>query len=594
MNSPAKITIIAVVAIALWLLAALTIFPILCGVFRVGIPNTNIISSIAKWHDHAMQYGWFTYGFDIAISLAKGQSVNPRMLNAIYVSLGLPIIGMSVLALLFTEQRPKAGKSSFTRRLTRGAHLVVPTDMPGTIAELVADAAAPNNNGQRRKLTRQLLKLAPTRGFMKQIIADTQTQRRTLTAAEARAEARTAIIADTAAQELRFVRLAGIPMPPDLETYHALFCASTGTGKSVALRQLLGDLRRRGDRVIIVDAGYEFSRTFRKEQDFLLSPTDADSLGWDLRNEVRRDHEWPRFVESVVPAIGKGESAQWAAKAQTFFADICRSAADQPNSELLKIATAWPLEALQKLLDGTPSSALLADGGDRYLASVRGNLSKALTSWQDGKSGDFSLRDYMTSDDPRWLWLPYKDADKSVCGPAIGSWLDILVLAGLERAGANSKRKTWLIMDELDSIGTVSGLTDAVTRLRKSNVAVVAAIQDYSQLKQRYGDDTASTLFGCFSSKVFLRCNHAELAEKVSKELGRAEFEETRVTSAASSSSSSGSSRTQRGTGRNTTVSSNLVQADVMLPSEIMALPTRTGFVKLTGINAIYPTTLHV
>ncbi len=58
------------------------------------------------------------------------------------------------------------------------------------------------------------------------------------------------------------------------------------------------------------------------------------------------------------------------------------------------------------------------------------------------------------------------------------------------------------MIDELDSIGAINSLKDAVTRLRKSGIAVVCAIQDYGQLVERYGAQTASTLFGCFSNRA--------------------------------------------------------------------------------------------
>jgi SpoVK/Ycf46/Vps4 family AAA+-type ATPase len=156
---------------------------------------------------------------------------------------------------------------------------------------------------------------------------------------------------------------------------------------------------------------------------------------------------------------------------------------------------------------------------------------------------------------------------------------------------AREKAPTIIFIDELDSIGTIGGLKEAVTRLRKSNVAVVAAIQDLSQLVERYGRETAQTLFGCFSNRLFLRCVASDLAEKVAKELGEAEYEETRTQTGQSLSRQS-QRRTSKG--ENTSFSSQYTRSPVQLATEITSLPVRTGFVTFAGINRVLPVNLSV
>lgn len=473
----------------------------------------------------------------------------------------------------------------------RGTTLIARTDMPAFTATLVARALNPADDRRRRRDERALAAIKPSGADVHFILDDARKQDRELTKAEAVADARMNLIGDEAARH-GLVRFGSLPMPPDVETLHSLICASTGTGKTVALRQLLGDIRRRGDRAIVIDAGHDLSRSFRRDDDLVLSSGDDASLGWDLRNEVRRPSEWARFVAASVPAIGSGESGEWVRKAQAFLTAICEQVGTETtNQELLTIATAWSAPALAPILEGTPAASLLAEGGDRYLVSVRNNLGERLASWKYGRSGDFSLRSYMTGDDRRWLWLPYRDMEKGTQGPAIAAWVDMLVLAGLERAERPGTHRTWIIIDELDSIGTIVGLKEAVTRLRKSNVAVVAAIQDLSQLVERYGRETAQTLFGCFSNRLFLRCTASDLAEKVSKELGEAEFEETRTQTARSLNRQS-QSRTSKG--ENTSLSSQYTRSPVQLATEIRNLPTRIGFVTFAGINRVMPVNLSV
>jgi hypothetical protein len=578
---------------------ATLIFPIVAGFLKLGMaPGVTSFRSLTAWigfafGDKGQPAQWFAFWTHLKFYLAGGYDAAPAYAKAVTATLALASAPglLCALGAAYRLWLARPALPTVTRRHMRGTTLTARTDMPAFTASLVARGLNPRDDRRRRRDERALAAIKPSDSDVRFILTDAEDQQRELTKAEASADARMNLIGDEAARH-GLVRFGSVPMPPDVETLHSLICASTGTGKTVALRQLLGDIRRRGDRAIVIDAGHDLSRSFRRDEDLVLSAGDEGSLGWDLRNEVRKPSEWARFVAAVVPAIGSGESGEWTRKAQSFLTAICEQVGTETtNAELLEIATAWKAEALSQILERTPAASLLAEGGDRYLVSVRNNLGEKLASWKYGKSGDFSLRRYMTGDDRWWLWLPYRDMEKGTQGPAIAAWIDMLVLAGLERADQTNTHRTWIIIDELDSIGTIGGLKEAVTRLRKSNVAVVAAIQDLSQLVERYGRETAQTLFGCFSNRLFLRCIASDLAEKVAKELGEAEYEETRTQTGQSLNRQS-QSRTSKG--ENTSFSSQYTRSPVQLATEIRNLPVRTGFVTFAGINRVLPINLSV
>lgn len=362
----------------------------------------------------------------------------------------------------------------------------------------------------------------------------------------------------------RWIRLAQIPIPPANETLHFAVTASTGAGKSVALRGMLADIRARGDRAIVIDNGGEFGRDFGALEDLVLSPFDSRSLGWDLINEVREPYDWPRLARSIVPD-GHGNEKSWHEMAQKLLANL-GSNTHADNAELLNIATGYSAKALQPLLAGTSSSVLAQDGGERLLTNIRSVFGTTLQCWQYMKGGGFSLRDYMQGADPRWLWIPFQESQLGVGRDLIASWMDILVSAGLERA--EGSQDTWIIIDELDTLGELSSLIAATTKLRKRNVRVVVAFQSYSQVIETYGKERASTLLNCFSNKLVLRSVDGETAEKLSLELG--ERDRWKDTSNA-------------GQGRNRVVTSTLQKERAILPSQIQNLPDLEGFIKLAG-----------
>lgn len=261
---------------------------------------------------------------------------------------------------------------------------------------------------------------------------------------------------------------------------------SPGAGQSVTLRDLLADIRQRGDRAIVIDNGGEFMRDFAAADDLVLSPFDARSPGWNLINEIRAPHDWARMARSVI-ADGHGNDKSWHEMAQTLFANIGTTVGGD-NQQLLEIATAYSGKMLEPILDGTSSAILTKDGGERLLTNIRSVFAHALASWQYMPGGDFSLRSYMQGDDRRWLFVPFKESESGVCRALIAAWMDILVSAGLERPEGG--QQTWIIIDELDSLGQLSSVISATTKLRKLKVSVVTAFQSASQREE---------LWTCFS-----------------------------------------------------------------------------------------------
>lgn len=316
-----------------------------------------------------------------------------------------------------------------------------------------------------------------------------------------------------------WVKLAGVPIPPDVENLHFAITASTGAGKSVTLRGLLADIRRRGDRAIVIDNGGEFMRDFADDGDVVLSPFDPRSVGWNLANEIRAPHDWARMARSVIPD-GHGSDKSWHEMAQTLFANIGASVGGD-NRQLLDIATSYSAKMLEPILAGTSSAVLTQEGGERLLTNIRSVYANVLASWQYMPGGDFSLRDYMQGDDTRWLFVPFQESEFGISRSLIAAWMDMLVSAGLERP--EGAQQTWVIIDELDTLGQLSSLIAATTKLRKRHVAVVTAFQSVSQLEQHYGQQGATTLLNCLSNKVVLRCTDAVTAERMSKELGERE-----------------------------------------------------------------------
>src|ERR1700735_3731950 len=92
--------------------------------------------------------------------------------------------------------------------------------------------------------------------------------------------------------------LAGVAIPPGDESKHFKLIGTTGTGKSTAIRELLGTAIARGDRVIFADPDGSYLERFhaRFRGDIVLNPFERDSVKWDLFAEIRDSYDIEQLV----------------------------------------------------------------------------------------------------------------------------------------------------------------------------------------------------------------------------------------------------------------------------------------------------------
>ena len=371
--------------------------------------------------------------------------------------------------------------------------------------------------------------------------------------------------------------IAGVPFPPGHERMHTAIAASTGAGKTTALRGLLETIRARGDRAIVLDNNSEFMRAFRKQGDIVMSPFSSESLGWRLSNEARDLHDWDRLAAGFVPE-GNGSSAEWHDMAKSFFGAVGSGLAEVydgkfSNAELQRLLIAAEARELAPLVAGTTAEVLAAtdDFNSRRLQSVRMSFISNLKAWRFLKDGDFSFRQWIGKDASEWMFLPYSDYEMNLARDLLAAWCDIMVTSALDRPeGPAPARTTWIVIDELSALGEIPALLVGATRLRKAGVAIVVAVQDFAQLRDTYGDNRAETLMNNFSNKLVLRTTEGNAAEYLSKQLGDREMYEDHTSYSAGGSGSY-------------SYSTNIVMERLVLPSEIQKLPDLEGYLNFAG-----------
>jgi hypothetical protein len=373
------------------------------------------------------------------------------------------------------------------------------------------------------------------------------------------------------------VTLAGVPLSREDETMHVAAIGATGSGKSTALRALMADSIRRGDRQVVADPDGAAMSAFFEPGDIILNPFDRRCARWDLLAEIERPGDHAFLAQSVLPHLGIGEHDQWITYAQQLLAAALENFGRLglgATSDLISMLASGSVAELKLLCEGTAAARYFEPGGEKMLASILGTLAPAVGNLRfiaalDGEP--FSIRKWVRSGTGS-LWLPYTANQVAALRGLISCWMNIAILETLSLT-PDRDRRIWFHIDELDALGRIEGLKDAQARLRKFGGCVAIGFQSSAQVKAVYGEGAHTIIENC-GNLLLLRSGLSEgggTAELASNLIGSREVERDDVSR----------SRTRgRYTSQSTSMQSKRAVEEVTLASEIMQLPNREGFMK--------------
>jgi type IV secretory pathway TraG/TraD family ATPase VirD4 len=387
------------------------------------------------------------------------------------------------------------------------------------------------------------------------------------------------------------ITLAGLLVAPEDETKHFKLVGTTGTGKSTAIREMLSAALARGDRAIIADpdGGYLDSFYNAERGDVILSPFEAGAAKWNLLGEITKDYDVEQIARSLIPDNAGDHDRIWSEYARTFFTAVVQqtlAGGIKDDAVIYRILNSASVEELRLMLAGTPAGPFLADGSERMFGSLRSVTTSAIkalkyTTRQQG--APFSVRKWVREGAARHaggrggaLFLPYKAGEIAAMRSTISAWMRIAIFEAMDRGEGD--QFLWFIVDELDALGEIDGLKDALARLRKFGGRCVLGFQSIAQVSGTYGKGTADTIVENCGNTLILRCSaseHGGTSEFVSKLIGQREVMHTTQSSTRKSHWWRTSS---------ITTSQHLKIEPAVMASEIERLPDLEGYLKFASI----------
>ncbi len=375
------------------------------------------------------------------------------------------------------------------------------------------------------------------------------------------------------------IALSGLPMPNGFECRHLLIHGTTGSGKSVCIRELLDQIRARGDKAIIYDKGCDYVSTYYREgQDILLNPLDKRTTPWHLWDECRDNVDFDSLAAALMPMPQGGTDPFWVNAARTIFASAARQLKSSPDRSmdlLLKALLSMDLQALGVFLKGTEAETLVSDKAEKTAISIKSVLTTYIKSLQYvvDEPNKFSIRRWIQDDTQRnWLFISSISDRHETLKPLISMWLDIAANALMSLTPSHTRR-IWIIFDELPSLQRLPYLPEAFAEARKFGGCLVAGMQSISQLRKIYGIHAAEEISNLCNTRIFFRDPSFETAQWASKELGESETEEMKENvSYSESAMRSGIS-----------ITNQRFKQQIISASEVMHLNDLEAFIRLPG-----------
>ena len=378
--------------------------------------------------------------------------------------------------------------------------------------------------------------------------------------------------------------LAGVAVTMRDETRHFKLIGTTGTGKSTAIAGLMHGALERGDRAVITDpdGGYLARFHRRCRGDVILNPFEPGSVRWDPFAELGARWDADELASGLIPNSDDASGREWRGYARTFVAAVtrrCHASGERDPGELWRLLTVAGSHELRPIVAGTPAQPFLEPENARMFGSIRSVAASAVAALEHvcvQRGRPFSVRAWVRSG-RGVLFLPYRAAQIAALRSILATWVRLAIFEAMRAPGED--QRLWFVVDELDSLGAIDGLKDALARLRKFGGRCVLGFQSVAQVSSTYGHGEAQTLVENCGNTLILRCagsEHGGTSQFASRLIGEREVVRRQTSRGRDREGWLGA----RGQRRSMQVSDHWVTETAVMASELEQLPDLAGYLK--------------
>ena len=322
-----------------------------------------------------------------------------------------------------------------------------------------------------------------------------------------------------------------VRIPRDLESSHILVIGDADKGKKALIRQILSQIEERDETAIVYDpaspADYMPYFFTPSRGDLVLNPLDQRMPFWTPSDEIRDGIDALKLAAPLFPD-GHKEHRSLVEASRRIFAYLLGF---HPAPEDLVQWISHPDEVLRRI-QGTQHAPIIRPDSPELREGVLDSLNTVADAMRLLPAEGETKQRWSTLEWSRerrgWLFLTCRPDTQERLAPLFRLWLDMLVLR-LMSQGQSSKRRAWLILDELAGLQRLPQLHKAIAEKRMVNNPVVLGFQGSSELEIRDGHDVGA-MISQPATKIFLGTSEPFAARWISEAIGEQEIERIRET----------------------------------------------------------------
>ncbi len=388
------------------------------------------------------------------------------------------------------------------------------------------------------------------------------------------------------------------PLSLTAETLHFFILGGVGSGKTQTLTPWIRAAQARGDKLIVHDVKGDFTAALPSF--ILLAPWDRRSAIWAVAEDVQTKSDARKFADSIIP--DSKSAPMWPAAARQVlvglcvflqktkplawgFADLAREAA-QPMARLLEIMKGNNPEAIRALEAQNVTTAGILINLMSFLAPIF-DLAAAWPKPPAAGKG-FSIKRWLVTDQTKRTVVLQSDKRFSILSAGMNKALLSLAadLVASPRLPDSRERKVWFFLDEFPTLGRLDAVETLVAVGRSKGVRVVLVAQDFSQVKEEYGQHRAPAWLAMVGTHIIGRST-TETARWLSEEVvGQREIERVQKSETPAARRSN-----LFDAGASVTYSKQVHSEPVLLPSQFqseLGVDQKAGGVKMLWVTGNY------
>jgi hypothetical protein len=310
-----------------------------------------------------------------------------------------------------------------------------------------------------------------------------------------------------------------------------------GTGKTTVLLPIMSPIVKAKRRVLIYDYKGDFTQKFNIP---IMAPWDCRSMVWDIAKDITNKSEVEMFVGSVV--IDSADP-MWATASRQFlqggtlyciheFGDkwtlhhLCSILSDSDKLKAAVLAFVPEGTAAANAMETVTGAGILINLGASLsaifaMADLFHNLPKNREKW--------SVAGWLSCESEQQIILQGHPTREHLARSLAGTIFQILLekMANAEDVSEDEsdKRRTYLFVDELPTLGLITALPKMVSVLRSKGLVSVFAFQDPAQIVKIYGPEDLDLIWSSLGTKIILGMAKGKSADAIVGHLGERNIE---------------------------------------------------------------------